>query len=257
MKESILTKIPDIDYSESAPQINSDEFDKVVTSRRSVRVYTDETIPVEVMRKVLHHATLAPNSSNLQSWKFCWVRSPEAKKSCIKACLGQSAARTAAELIIVLADTKGWKKVRQQMLEQLKAQDAPYGAVTYYKKIVPLAYGQGPLGLKGLLKKVAIFFLGLWKPTPRGPTGHSDMKVWAHKTAALACQNIMLSLRAQGYDSCPMEGFDEKLILDLVAKNQPTAGLSVCMVISAGKRATNGIYGPQIRMDAGQFISEI
>ena len=36
------------------------------------------------------------------------------------------------------------------------------------------------------------------------------MAVWAHKSTALACENLMLSLRAYGYDSCPMEGMDSK-----------------------------------------------
>ena len=34
------------------------------------------------------------------------------------------------------------------------------------------------------------------------------MKVWSQKTTALACQNFMLSMRAYGYDTCPMEGLD-------------------------------------------------
>ena len=34
------------------------------------------------------------------------------------------------------------------------------------------------------------------------------MKVWSQKTTALACQNFMLSMRAYGFDTCPMEGFD-------------------------------------------------
>jgi len=257
MKEDILTKIPDIDYREVALAVNAQEFEKVIVSRRSVRVYTDEVVPEAVIKKALHHATLAPNSSNLQSWKFVWVNSKEAKKTCVRACLGQSAARTASDLIIVLADTKGWRKVQSQMIKQLESQDAPRGALSYYKKIVPLAYSQGPLGLKGLLKKIVIFFRGFKKPTPRGPTSQNDMKVWANKSAALACENLMLSLRAQGYDSCPMEGFDEKLVLKLVGKTQSTEGLNVCMIISAGKRAENGIYGPQIRMDSSQFISKI
>ena len=29
---------------------------------------------------------------------------------------------------------------------------------------------------------------------------------------ALACENLMLALRAYGYDSCPMEGMDSKRI---------------------------------------------
>ena len=38
----------------------------------------------------------------------------------------------------------------------------------------------------------------------------SQMKTWAVKTTALACENIMLSARAHGYDSLPMEGYDGK-----------------------------------------------
>ena len=62
------------------------------------------------------------------------------------------------------------------------------------------------------LVKLALFVMGIKQPTPRQPISHSDMRVWAHKSAALACENLMLSLRAFGYDSCPMEGMDSKRI---------------------------------------------
>ena len=52
-KVDIFKKIPDLDYSESAPDINTEEFIKVVESRRSVRVYTEEKIPDDVMQKCL------------------------------------------------------------------------------------------------------------------------------------------------------------------------------------------------------------
>ena len=59
MKEDILTKIPDIDYREPAISTNKEEFDKVIRSRRSVRVYTDEVVPEEVVRTAVDHALLA------------------------------------------------------------------------------------------------------------------------------------------------------------------------------------------------------
>ena len=31
-----------------------------------------------------------------------------------------------------------------------------------------------------------------------------------HKSVGLAAQTFMLSIAAEGYDSCPMEGFDSK-----------------------------------------------
>lgn len=257
MKEDILTKIPDVLHREPAVDIDAKEFEKVVTSRRSVRVYSGEKVPEEVIEKAIDHALLAPNSSNLQPWRFVWVKSEEKKNKLIEACLGQAAARTASDLIVILARTENWRDVREQMLKTLKENDAPKGALAYYEKIVPLAYDQGPLGIKGLIKRLVIFIRGFFKVTPRAPKSHADMRVWAHKSAALACENIMLSLRAQGYDSCPMEGFDEVRVLEVLGPELQEKGQEVCMVISAGKRAENGIYGPQIRMPKNQFVQLI
>ncbi len=80
------------------------------------------------------------------------------------------------------------------------------------------------------------------------------MRVWAHKSTALACQNLMLALRAYGFDSCPMEGIDPTRIRKLL-KLPRTAEVS--MVISAGKRAENGIYGKQVRFDKSLFVFEV
>jgi nitroreductase len=80
------------------------------------------------------------------------------------------------------------------------------------------------------------------------------MRVWAHKSTALACENIMLGFSAFGFDTCPMEGFDSarvKKVLNLGRESE------ICMVISAGKRAKNGVYGPRIRFGKEQFVKVI
>ena len=64
----------------------------------------------------------------------------------------------------------------------------------------------------------------------------------------------MLSLRAAGYDSCPMEGMDGVRVKKLL--NLPSQA-EICMVISAGKRAPGGVYGPRIRFDSSYFIHEV
>lgn len=251
----ILTKIPDIDYREPAIEADAQEFQKVIDSRRSVRVFKDEPIPEEIMRKCLGNALLAPNSSNLQPWGFYWVRDPEKKKKLAKICMGQSAATTAQELVVCVAKMNQWEKIKNQMIAEFdKKGGVPKGAYTYYRKIVPLAYNQGPLGLFGLVKKVLFFFQGLSKVTPREPTSYQDMRVWAHKTTALGCENLMLSLRAYGFDSCPMEGHDSKRVKELLGLGK---GNDICMVISAGKRAENGIYSERVRMPENQFIFEV
>ena len=64
----------------------------------------------------------------------------------------------------------------------------------------------------------------------------------------------MLALRAFGYDSCPMEGIDSYRIKKLL-KLPKTA--QICMVISAGKRATNGVYGKRFRLNKDKFIKVV
>ncbi len=142
------------------------------------------------------------------------------------------------------------------MISKLKENDAPKSALAYYEKIVPFVYNQGFLGIFGMIKRIILFLRGLKTPTPRGPVSMSDMRVWAHKTCALACENMMLSLVAQGCDSCPMEGFDE----NLMKKSFPELlekGDEICMILGYGKRDHGGIFGPQVRMDSSRFIDRI
>ena len=251
-KENILTDIPKHNYVEPATKVNSSEFKKIVESRRSVRVFNDDSVDPDELKECLELALLAPTSSNLQCWEFYWVRSDKNKEKLKEYCLNQSAARTAQELVVCVARLDTWRKNRNKILDNLNSNsDAPRSAVAYYKKIVPLVYNQGIFNLIGLVKKLIIPIIGLKQPIPREPVSKSDMRVWAHKTTALACENLMLALRAYGYDSCPMEGMDSKKIkkmLDLPKKAE------ISMVISAGKRADNGVYGKRFRLNSDNFI---
>jgi nitroreductase len=256
-KPTIFNTIPKLDYTEQATECNINEFKKVVESRRSIRVYLPEPIPEAIMQDCLRLATLAPSSSNLQPWQFFWVRNQAKKQELVNYCLGQPAAATAPELIVAVSRPDFWKTNQQQMLALFNdgAKDKLSAGFDYYNRIVPLAYNQGFLGIKGLFKKIALFFIGLKKPTPRGPASQNDMRVWANKSTALACQNLMLALRAYNYDSCPMEGMDPVRIQKML--NLPSQA-EICMVISAGKRnPSRGVYGKQIRFDSNLFIKII
>jgi nitroreductase len=252
---SIFTKIPELGHIEELRPVSADNFTNVVLNRRSVRVYTDEKIPEDIVQKVLDLGLLAPNSSNLQCWEFYWVKHPVKKAQLVEALMGQPAARTSQELIVAVAKLKTWKSISQQMLELFKSTpNVPESAKAYYMKLVPIAYNQGPMGIFGLCKKIFVTVLGMFRPIPREPNSKADMRVWAHKSVALACENIMLGFAAYGYDSCPMEGFDSqrvKKVLELGSDSE------IVMVISAGKRAKNGVYGPRVRMPREQFIKVI
>lgn len=254
--DELIESIPEFHFDESVGAMNEGEFEKVIRSRRSVRVYTDEPIPEHVMRRCLELAVLAPSSSNLQPWEFYWVRDPENKKRLVRYCLNQPAAATAQELIVCVARLDTWRRNRDLMLQMIADSDGKFPEVMsdYYRTIVPLACGQGPFYWFGPFKRLAMNLMALRKPMPRGPAGKSDMRVWAHKSVALACENLMLALRAFDFDSCPMEGMDATRIRKLLRLPRRA---EICMVISAGKRAGNGIYGERIRFDDSLFLFEV
>lgn len=256
MADNIFTSAPDFQHSEQAfRQVSAQAFDNIVHNRRSIRVFTDEPVPEDVVNQVLDWALLAPNSSNLQPWEFFWVRDPEKKQEMMKACFSQPAATTAQELIVAVAKTNTWRMRRREMLEFLDAKGKfPKRGVDYYHKLVPLAYTQGPLSILGFVRRIVMSVVGIFRAVPRGPNSHADMRVWAVKSTALACQNIMMGFSAHGFDTCPMEGMDAARVKKILNLGR---GSEIVMVISAGKRRPEKVYGTRIRMPRSTFIKTI
>lgn len=226
-------------------------FREVVNSRRSVRKFDETPLPEAVIRDCLELAMKAPNSSNLQPWEFHVVRSPDLRKELVPACFGQNAARTSQAMIVAVARTDTWAKHCRDILEEWPDGEAPKLARKYYEKLAPFNYHQGPFGLFGLMKRLLFGVVGFFRPVPRFPVSKSEMKLWATKSTALACENLMLALRAYGFDSCPLEGFDEvrvRKVLELPSNR------NIVMIVAAGKRAQGGVYGSQFRFDSGRFV---
>ena len=74
------------------------------------------------------------------------------------------------------------------------------------------------------------------------------------KTTALACQNFMMALVSQGYDCCPMEGFDHRRVKKILNLNNKC---HVVMVLGVGKADTKGIYGERFIIDDDLVIKII
>jgi nitroreductase len=236
------------------PETLIEAFEEVVRARRSVRVFDGFPVPDDVLAKCLDLTLLAPNSSNLQPWEFYVLRTPSLRPSYNAAFLDQPAVKTCGTLVIAVARTATWREHAKIMADKLRADGAPEKALTYYTKLVPLLYDEGPFGVKNLFKKLFMWWRGLKLPTPREPTNHGELQTWAVKTTALACENLMLALKAYGYDSCPMEGLDSKRLRKLMKLPRDAV---IVMGVAAGKKAPGGVYGPQIRLERPRFIKEL
>jgi nitroreductase len=242
--------------SQDTPQSGSfAEFQKLVESRRSVRVFTDEKIPNDVMERCLDLALLAPNSSNLQPWDFFWIQDPEKKKRVAEYCFSQNAATTASELIVVVARPDLWRRGQQINIEAFKKNGkADPRILAYYEKLIPSTYVSDPLGVLGTAKMAFAALVGFFRVFYRGPFGESGNRLVANKTTALACQTLMLALRAAGYDTCPMEGFDHHRVRNFLKLPRQA---SITMIIGAGRASPKGIYGPRIRGPREMFIHKV
>lgn len=241
-------------YYEPAPEaMDVEAFRQVVISRRSVRKFTDKPIPREVVDDCLDLAMLAPSSSGLQPWEFYVVRSPGKKAALVKACMGQFAAKTAAELIVCVARTDRIQDFSKKMMREWPMPEVPPLVKRYYQ-LIPYNYMPGPLDSLARVKKAAVSVGGLFAPLPRGPFTEAEVKLWAAKSAALACENLVLAFRAHGYDTCMMEGFDEARVSKLLNLG---GGAFPIMVVGAGERAEDGVFFPQIRFDRKLFVHEV
>lgn len=230
-----------------------DLFD-AIQKRRSIRKYTSNKVPDAVIQKALEAAILAPNSSNAQVWDFYWVKSSDKKEKLVKYCLSQSAARTASDLIVIVASPKSWKRSQPELVQYTKSISAPNQVQLYYRKLVPFMYRWGFLNSLGLIKKLMFFLTGIFRPIMRGPATKSEIQEVAIKSAALAAENFVLAITAQGYATCMMEGFDEwrvKKLLNLKCSDRAV------MVISVGEEAEKGTWGPRFRLASEKVIHEV
>ncbi|WP_174492986.1 nitroreductase family protein [Acinetobacter sp. Marseille-Q1623] len=242
-------------YYEPAPQdIDVDNFKLVLQSRRSVRKFTEKQIPNDILEQCLDLALLAPNSSNLQPWTFYVVQNQAKKTQLVKACLGQLAAKTAAELIVCVARTDRVNEMSKRNISEFPFPEVPPAVKKYYKYI-PYNYKTGYFNTLGNFKKVAFKIArSMNKQLPVTAFNPADAQLWAAKTTALACENFVLALRAYGFDSCMMEGFDEPMLRQILNLNDQQYPV---MVIAAGERAKDGVFFPQYRFDRDLFIEKV
>lgn len=229
-------------------------FYTAVETRRTVRDFLPDPVPQEVLDRSLDAARLAASSSNLQPWEFVVIRDPRVRQAANAACLDQLPAKTAPVLIALVTHRDTWRRNRDEILRIFEGRGPMRPSqAAYYRKIIPVIYTTGPFGLLGPLKRAVSRLASLFRPTPN-LMSRADIRVMAHKSTALAAATFMLALRAEGYDSCPMEGFDPwraKALLGL------SRGAEVNMFLAVGKRTEKGVWWDRVLMPREWVVREI
>ncbi len=171
-----------------------------IYARRAVKHYDpDHVMPEEDVTKLFEAAIQSPTSFNIQHWRFVLVRDRELRGR-IRAVGNDQAQMTDASILIVMtADVMAWKKEPQRYWR-----DAP------------------PAVSKAMCDRIGPFHEGRdWIQRDE-----------AMRSMGIAAQTIMLAAKAMGYDSCPMIGFDQDKVAELI--NLPEDHV-IGMMIAVGK----------------------
>nr|WP_299031067.1 nitroreductase family protein [uncultured Tenacibaculum sp.] len=237
---------------------------EAINYRRSVRVYNPKKpIDTAVVKKCLEQASLAPTSSNMQLWEFYHITSKETIDKIAPLCFNQNAAKTAQQLVVFVVRKDLWRKRAKSNLafmDRVFGKNNPKSeqrsrekvARNYYGKLIPFTYFD-IFGIFGYLKYLMILVVGLFRPIYR-EVRNSDMRIVAHKTCGLAAQTFMLSMAAEGYDTCPMEGSDTWRVKRLLGLPRSA---EINMVISCGIRKPEGVYGERFRIPFEEVYKEV
>jgi nitroreductase len=236
---------------------------EAIEYRRSVRIFKKESIDPNKVKKCIINASLAPNSSNLQTWEFYHIINKTVLNSIAKkACFNQNAARTANQMVVFVVRKDLWRKRAKANIDFLNSVfDKKMGknteknrkmALKYYKVAIPIMYTSF-FGILGLLRYIFFQTVGIFRPIFR-EVRLSDLRIVSHKSTALAAQNFMLSMAEIGYDTCPMEGSDTSRIKKIL--NLPSS-TEINMVIGCGIRDEKGIYSERYRIPFEEVYKEI
>lgn len=173
-----------------------------ISTRRAVKHYEPDVVMSEADFKQLMDAViLSPTSYNIQHWRFVRVTDKALRLRMREAAWDQEQVSAASELIILCADTQAW----QDRPERYWA-DAP--------------------------EQVRDMLLGMLKNFYEGRD--QVQRDEAMRSCGIAAQTLMLAAKGMGYDSCPMIGFDEKQVAELIRLPE---GHVIGMMIVIGKAA--------------------
>jgi nitroreductase len=238
-------------------------FEEIVNHRRSIRVYKNQPIDTEKVKHCVELASLSPNSSNMQLWEFYHITDPTILKKLAVACLDQSAATTAQQILVFVTRRDLFRNRAKKVLAletqnilknspQERQEKRIKQRQLYYGKLMPFLYGRF-FGILGWIRYIFVNIVGIFRPIFYQVT-ENDTRVVVHKTCALAAQTFMLAMAAEGYDTCPMEGFDSRKVKRLL---KIPFGAEINMVISCGIRDEKGVWGDRMRIPFEEVYKKV
>lgn len=153
--------------------------------RRSTPSFDGAPLPEEDLKTILEAGLCAPSGYNMQPWRFIVVQDPEHKRRLRAASYNQAKVEEASTVIVACGDADGWRRDLDLMLQMGRDGGMPESYAAQAKHSVP--------------SFMASFSI-------------DEMKCWLNKQVMLAVTSMMWMAEVIGYDTAPMEGFEQEKV---------------------------------------------
>lgn len=187
---------------------------QAIAERRATQSFEHIPIHAADLEKIIRAGLEAPSGYNLQPWRFVVVREGEQKKRLRAAAFGQPKVEEASVIIVACGDPQGWKNGDLDEMLRLA---------------VKHGYG-GSQEHEGTRRSVT-GFLGDAPGSAGGVAPTFDL--WVNRQVVIAFTTMMWMAEALGYDTAPMEGFEEEKVKGLLHIPGP---VRVVALLAIGRR---------------------
>lgn len=79
-EDQLFTSYRGLQYTRSEMLSRSRAFYQYMDKRRSLRMFSDKSVPLEVVENIIMTASTAPSGAHKQPWTFCLISDPALKK---------------------------------------------------------------------------------------------------------------------------------------------------------------------------------
>ena len=162
---------------------------QAIAERRATPSFDGTPIPAEDLRQILDAGLHAPSGYNMQPWRFIVVQSPEQKRRLRAASYNQAKVEEASVVIVACGDADGWRKDLDLMLQQGREGGMPESYAAQARA------------------SVSNFLSGFTT---------EEMHAWLNKHVMIATTHMMLMAEVMGYDTAPMEGFEQEKVHEVL-----------------------------------------
>lgn len=162
---------------------------QAIHDRRATPSFDGSPIPPADLRQILEAGLSAPSGYNVQPWRFVVVQAEEQKKRLRAASFNQAKVEEASAVIVACGDADGWRRDLDDILRMGREGGMPEGYAAQARSSVP--------------NYLSHF-------------SSDEMHGWLNKMVMIAFTHMMLMAEVMGYDTAPMEGFEQEKVHEVL-----------------------------------------